>query len=338
MLSRVADSIYWMSRYIERAENLARMIDAHLTLVNDLSHEEQWMPLVAITGDDAVFKKMYGEPERDAVIEFLTFNTDYPNSIVSTVRAARENARSVRETITAQMWEQLNEFYLMVTGPDARRQVDRDPYGFYQMVKLASHLFLGVTDSTMTHNEGWHFGKMGRLMERADKTSRILDVKYFLLLPSPSHVGTPMDDAQWASLLHSINGFEMYRQQHGTINPLRVAEFLILDRRFPRAIRHCIEQARLSLYEISGTRREEYTNEAERRFSRLVSELSYARIEQVVSGGLHEFLDSFQTKLNAVGHAIHETFFALQPIEPEPEIQMQYQSARTYDILLGNEA
>ena len=190
MLSRVADSIYWMGRYVERAENVARFVDVNLNLMLDAPTgvDQQWQPLVNITGDHEGFTKRYGEATQEKVIQFLTFDRENPNSILSCLRAARENARSVREIISSEMWLQLNQFYLMVNSAAVTTNGHETPHDFFTEVKLASHLFAGVTDSTMTHGEAWHFCQLGRKLERADKTSRILDVKYFILLRSAAAV------------------------------------------------------------------------------------------------------------------------------------------------------
>src|SRR5262249_51443881 len=156
--------------------------------------------------------------------------------IISCLQAARDNARSVREVISSEMWEQVNAFYLMVNAAAMKPKPLTDPQELFASVKMSSHLFAGVTDATMTHNEGWHFCWLGRHLERADKTSRILDVKYFLLLPTAADVGTTYDDIQWAAVLRSTSAFEMYRKRHGRLSPERIVEFLLLDREFPRAI------------------------------------------------------------------------------------------------------
>jgi len=318
MLSRVADSIYWMSRYVERAENVARFISVNLNLSLDMPGEagQQWWPLVVITGDDAAFQKRIGKTTKETVVQFLTFDADNPNSILSCLRAARENARNVREIISAEMWAHINKFYLMVRDGGTLEAVLDNPYEFYDRVNLSGQQFLGVTDATMTHGEAWHFCQLGRMIERADKTSRILDVKYFILLPRPTDVGTPYDDIQWLALLRSASALEMYRQRHGRISPVNVVNFLVLDREFPRAVLHCLTRANESLHAISGTPPGSFTNSAEQRLGQLRAELAYTHAEDVVSGGLHEFIDDFQRRLNAVGDGIHESFFALRPFEP----------------------
>ena len=316
MLSRVAESIYWMSRYIERAENVARFVDVNLHLILDMPTgvQAQWEPLVATTGDDEVFAERYGEASRESVIRFLTFDAENPNSIISCLRAARENARSIRENISSEMWVQLNDAYLMVTETSEQWAM-AEPHDFFTDIKLASHLFVGLTDNIMSHSEGWHFSQLGRLIERADKTSRIVDVKYFILLPSVWDVNTPFDDIQWGALLHSASGFEMYRRTYGLISPDDVVAFLLLDREFPRSVLYCLSKAEESLHAISGTPLETFSNSAEQQLGQLRAEFAYAHVKQILSVGLHEFLDAFQTKLNLVGEDVYKTFFALRPVK-----------------------
>lgn len=316
MLSRVADSIYWLNRYVERAENVARFIDVNLTLLLDspLGTHQQWEPLILTMGDLAWFKERYGLATADNVIRFLTFDLGYPNSILSCLRAARENARSVREIISSEMWEQVNGFYLMVNEADQSRHV-MELSDFFNQVKLTSHLFAGVMDATMTHNEGWHFGQIGRLLERADKTARILDVKYFILLPSVRDVGSTLDDLQWMALLKSASAYEMYRKRGvHRLSPQSIAEFLILDPVFPRSIRFCVSQVERSLHEIMGTAIGTWTTPVERSLGKLRTDLDYITIDDIISTGLHETLDDLQLRMNTVGSKICETFFALETV------------------------
>jgi uncharacterized alpha-E superfamily protein len=315
MLARVADSIYWMSRYVERAENVARFIEVNLYLMLDLpvGSAQQWQPLVDTTGDAAKFAKRYGMATQRNVIQFLTFDQENVNSIRSCLRGARENARSVREIISSEMWEQLNEFYLMVNSASAEAA---DPQDLFASVRRAGHLFAGVTDATMTHNESWHFCRLGRLLERADKTSRILDVKYFLLLPTAADVGTTSDDIQWAAVLRSASAFEMYRKRHGRIAPDRIVEFLLFETEFPRAVQYCLVRARGSVHAISGTPAGVFRHPVERLFGELCSELAYARVESIIAAGLHEYLDRLQNKMNQVGTGVSETFFAARGAPP----------------------
>jgi uncharacterized alpha-E superfamily protein len=318
VLARVAESIYWMSRYVERAENVARFIEVNLNLMLDLpsGSAQQWQPLVATTGDAADFDKRYRRATQDNVVEFLIFDQKNPNSIRSCLRAARDNARTVREIISSEMWEHLNEFYLGVHAAADDAGSRTDPQDFLRSVRRAGHLFTGVTDATMTHNESWNFCRLGRMIERADKTSRILDVKYFLLLPTASDVGTTSDDIQWAAVLRSASAFEMYRKSHGRIAPDRIVEFLLLEKEFPRAVQYCVIRARESVHAISGTPAGIFRHPVERAFADLCSELAYARIESVIAAGLHEYLDRLQTRLNQLGNGISDAFFAARGAPP----------------------
>jgi uncharacterized alpha-E superfamily protein len=174
----------------------------------------------------------------------------------------------------------------------------------------------------MSRGEAWHFRRLGRMIERADKTSRILDVKYYLLLPSVDDVGTPLDTHQWAALLKSASALEMYRKKHGPLAPAQVANFLILDRDFPRSMHFCLIRAEQSLVAITGGGPTTIRTAAEQRLGRLRAELDYANIQEIIAKGLHEFIDAFQSKLNGVGAAVRETFFVVQPA-PRGAAQME---------------
>lgn len=327
MLSRVANSIFWMNRYIERAENVARFIEVnlHLTLGLDNGFANQWEPLVITTGDHASFVERYGAATQKNVIDFLTFDKENPNSILSCLNAARENARSVREIISSAMWLELNKFYLTVRGASHGGWSVSRAHDFFDQIIVSSHLLAGISDATMSHGEAWHFARMGQLLERADKTSRILDVKYFILLPRLQDVGTPLDTIQWAALLKSASALEMYRKSRGRISPAAVADFLILDRHFPRSIRFCLLGAEDSLHRITGSDPGTFCNKAEQRLGRLRAEFDYTQVGDIIDQGLHEYLDHFQTKLNQVGDAISETFFAPRPVGVPVLAQERYQ-------------
>ncbi|QDU64441.1 hypothetical protein Pan216_53310 [Planctomycetes bacterium Pan216] len=312
MLSRVADSVHWMSRYVERAENVARFIDVNYSLLLGDENEAiggQWAPLVYTTGDHEAFEKCYDETTRENVLRFLAFDKRNPNSILSCLGKARENARTIREIISSTMWEEINKYYLMVRASADHPRVLDQPFDFCNRVKLASHLHVGVTDSTMSHSEAWHFARMGRLIERADKTSRIVDVQYYILLPNPEDVGTALDVIRWSALLRSASALEMYRRVHGKITPERVADFLMLDRHFPRSLHFCVVKTQESLMAITGTPPGAFSNPTEQKVGMLRAELDYSSIGGIVREGLHEFVDEFQAKLNAVSSTIQEDFF-----------------------------
>lgn len=314
LLSRVADSVYWMGRYIERAENVARFIDVNHQLMLDLplDYGDQWQPIVDTTGDRAAFYERYGAATRANVVRFLAFDASNRNSILSCVASARENARTVRETISSEMWEQINSLYLLVNEASRKVVPDSVP-DFCHSIRMACHLFGGISHATMSHNEAWHFIRLGSMLERADKTTRMLDVKYFILLPKPTDVGTPYDDVQWSAVLKSVSGFEMYRKRHGRIAPERIVQFLLLDGDFPRAVRYCVGVADASLHVITGTRTGAFSCVTEQKLGLLRSELDYAQADAIIARGLHEFFDNLQSKMNTIDECIFGDFFAHRP-------------------------
>ena len=316
MLSRVAEAVYWMSRYVERAENVARVIDVNLHLMLDLPSglPELWQPVVRTTGDEEAFAARYATLSREHVVRFLSFDQTNPNSILACLRTARENARSVREVISSEMWEQVNTFFLMVSAAAVKDDALHSPHDFFTAVKQSSHLFEGLTSATMSHGEGWHFCRMGRLLERADKTSRILDMTNLLALPAASSLPPQLDTLQWAAVLRSISAFEMYRKRYHNLVPAQIVEFLLLNQHFPRSVHHCVTKVDESLHTLSGAPPATFRNPAEQRLGRLRAELAYSEVQDILDHGLHEFLDTLQTKLNRVGDGIYDTFFALRPI------------------------
>jgi len=311
LLSRVAESVYWMARYIERAENVARFIGVNLHLQLDLEGDSvnQWESLVDTSGDAAVFRERYGEATQSSVLQFLVFDQENPNSIYSCLRSGRENARSVRETISSEMWEQINTMYLRMQAQKSSLDFESVPE-FFRDLRFSCHLFQGITDTTMTHSEPWHFLRMGRKLERADKSSRMLDVKYFMLLPSLSDVNTPIDDIHWSAVLKSVSGFEMYRKKYGRLVPRDIVAFLVLDKEFPRAIRYCVHSADQSLRAITGTANGSFAYRSEQLMGRLHADLDFTSVDSVLRDGLHEFLDRLQAKLNTIDDHIQSEFFA----------------------------
>ena len=312
MLSRVASSIYWMSRYLERADNVARFIDVNARLILDMGwerEEAQWDPLVHASGDEEDFSNRYQGYDEKNVVQFLTFDSKNPNSIIACVQNARENARTVREIISSEIWETVNALYHLVDKHSRKRKIDNLQI-FFREVHQASQLFAGQIENTMSHGEGWHFARVGRLLERADKTARMLDVKYFLLLPSGEHVDSPYDTVEWGAVLKSVSGFEMYRKQFHRVNYRDVTQFLILDKDFPRAIRFCVDTAARSLGCI--TDRLDVEAVATKEMAILRDSLDDTDINTILNSGLHEFIDIFQFNLNVVDEAIYQSFFAFE--------------------------
>jgi uncharacterized alpha-E superfamily protein len=321
MLSRVAESIYWMSRYGERAENMARFLDVSVQVMLDLPDAvgDPWAGVVMATGDEKQFAARCGQANRSNVVRFLTSDTESPNSIVSCLRKARDCARSVREVISSEMWEQINKWYLVVRELSQNEGLLDDPHDYLNEVKQASQLFVGIAALTMTHGEGWHFGRLGRLLERADQTSRIIDAKHALLLARPTELGASIDEINLSALLRSVSSLEMYRKRYGRIAFASVIEFLLCEKMFPRSVRYCLNEAKRSLQAITGAASESADTVPERLLGRLSAEYEYAVIEEILAAGLHEHLDGLQSKLNDVGSAIFETFFAVRPRVEEAE-------------------
>ncbi len=329
MLSRVASSIYWMSRYVERAENLARFIDVtlHVILDQPLGSGEQWEPLVRTTGDGEYFAKHYGTFTSEHVRQFLTFDSEYHSSILTSVSVARENARTVREAISSESWEQLNTFYWFVKAASQKGLLSANSE-FYNEIKQHAHLFNGILDSTISRGPGWHFANLGRALERADKTSRILDVKYFTLLPRIDDIGTTRDDLLWSAVLRSVSGFEMFRKRYHALTIHRVVDFLVLDKYFPRAMRFCVDEAARALAVVEGPNAQEI-NAAQEFVARMQKRLDAETAESIINNGMHEFIDTFQSDLNDLGKVIHDTYFAQRSFHAyQSQSQSQSQSSQ----------
>lgn len=310
MLSRAADSIYWIGRYMERAENVARFIDVNLHHMLDLppGTPEQWKPIVAVTGDLYRFLERYESTSRETVIQFLTFDAGNPSSILSCLRAARENARSIRDVLSSDLWEHLNATYLQVSDDDAYERVRQSPYEFFSETKLAGRLFEGLTDDTMSHGEAWHFCRLGRLIERADKISRMLDFKHYLAGAGP------MEEVEWSVVLQCASALELYRKRHGRLLREPIVDFLLLDREFPRSVHFCLTGAEESLHAITGTPVGTFRTPAEQRLGQLRSELAFARAKEILAEGLHEYVDALQLKLNLASDAVMDAIFVQQSV------------------------
>lgn len=307
MLSRVADSVFWGNRYIERAENVARFVDVSQSM--SLGGVPQWAPLVYASGDEQLFQEHYKAYDAESVLQFLLFDERNTNSILTCLIRARENARTIREVLSVSLWESINRFYLRVR--EAARNPDpilQNPANFLERVKRHSHEVIGVTEATMSHGEAWNFAKIGRLIERADKTSRILDVKYFILLPEVAQVGSTLDVLQWSALLESTSALHTYRKRFGRISPRNVAEFLILDPDFPRSMRSCVNGIQASLTKITGSN---LSCPSEQLCEELNLRLQRVSIHDIIQVGMHEFIDNFQQSLNAIGAAIYHGFFEI---------------------------
>lgn len=317
MLSRVANCLFWMSRYIERAENISRILDVNLQLLldfrslDDESMRDHWIPIIQCTGDEDSFLAQHQRATAAAVAEFMVFRQENSNSIVSSICQARENARMVRDQIAMETWEELNRLYLFVLSSSAHRMWLDSPTDFFNEIKASSLLLIGLNYATHIHNEGWWFGQAGRFIERADKTSRILDVRYHTLPARgiPKAVNQT-EVLEWSAILRSCSAWDIFKSIYGAaVHPRNVVELLLLNEDFPRSVRFCVDQLYDALRCISGAFQRRYSNDAEKLSGRLASELHYSTVEEIFDAGLHNYLDQLQLKLNAIGDALFKAYF-----------------------------
>lgn len=321
MLSRVADAMLWMSRYIERGEHAARVIDVNINLLLDLGVGQEhaagryWEPLLGVPASRELFFQLYDEANERTVPEFLTFNTDNPNSVLSSITFARENARSVREAISSEMWEQINKTYWFVRSATTRRLWEEGPHAFYQQIKEASQAFQGITDATMLRGEEWQFTRLGKYLERADNTSRLLDIKVQMLLPEDADPNGPVETLQWVAVLKSCSAYEAYRRfSTAPIDPWLVTDFLVFSAIFPRSIRFSVARAAEALGVIGGERAGTAAKRAERALGQLRSDLDYGSVEDLRIQGVHNYIDEVQTRLNRVSDELHASYFLTVPL------------------------
>jgi uncharacterized alpha-E superfamily protein len=314
VLSRIADSLYWMSRYLERAGNTARLVEInllHLLEAEDaLPEAAQWRPLLSISGSEDAYRKRYdgGEITAPRTIHFMTRERQNANSIRSSLRLARENARVVRDRISNEMWEAINDMWLRMDRLlEGSVPAERSPAVYAEVLNGVAR-FHGISVSTMMRGEAYGFYLLGTCVERADMTARILDVKYHLLLPDLAMVGSPLDYYQWAALLKSLSGFEAYRRQyHAGLRPVDIAEFVIFDGNFPRSARFSVDHMRHALQEI-GMGAAERTAAA---LAALEAHVQETSAEKVLSVGLHEYLEAFLAKVADVNAAVSRDYFEL---------------------------
>ncbi len=309
MLSRTADHLYWMARYVERAENLARMLDVNNRMLlmpqSERENERLWRETLDSVGLLQTYFSKHGDKLNPGeVVHFMALDRSNPGSIYSCLRAARENAHAVRGTLTAELWETINATWLDL-GRYKLQQMGADELdGFFEWVKLRSHQFRGVSFATMMHDEANCFLRLGTFIERADNTARILDVKYNFISEAPRR-----DDAgeyyQWSALLHSVSAFEIYRKVYrDQITPARVAELLVLKHDMPRSLAYCTDEMLGFLNEVANIR----SQETQRRAGELASSLRYGRIEDVLEAGLHQYLTKFIIRINDLGNRIAGDF------------------------------
>ncbi len=310
MLSRAANNLYWMARYVERAENTARTLEVAYRmsmLPQDARLAEQgWMAPLNITGTLYPFSGRHTTVCSRDVLHYMVLDLENPFSIVSAARAARENARAVRGSITSEMWEVLNSTWLELQRIDESRLRSEQVMEFFDWVKERSHLFRGVTVGTALKDEAFQFNRLGTFLERSDSTARLLDVKYHVLLPSLEDVGGAVDYYQWAAVLRSVSAFESYRKVYrDVITPLRVAELLILHEDMPRSLHACMS----AVFEILQRLDQPRAREALRRAGELHASLHYGRVDAIFTEGLHEYLTHFLRNIASLTQEINNAYF-----------------------------
>ncbi len=313
-----------MVRYVERADNLARLINVNQQLLLDSERLDSdrlrdfWRPIILSTGEDEDFNKLYSQAGSSEVIRFLTDDERNPNSIVSCVRLARENARTVRDQLSDELWEELNSLYLFTRSSGAAELHASDPTRFYENIRRSAEAFLGIASSTLSRNEAWEFMNIGRHLERADKTTRFLDVANYLPSGEGEEPASP-GILHWSAILRSCGALGAYHSVNRRITQRGVVDFLIFSKLFPRSIRFCIEKVDVSLHRISGTPRGTFANDAERETGRVLSDLNFGSTEDTLAGGLHHYLDGLQERFNRIGEAIFERYVLMPEVVEDDE-------------------
>ncbi len=313
MLSRTADHLFWMSRYTERAENTARMLDVNYqtSLLPQSAAVAQfgWQGLLSISELLPAYTARHGEIRPASVMEFMVRDESNPSSIISCVRAARENARAVRGTLTTEVWETQNQTWLELNRMLRSGEFEADPAQFFEWVKFRSHLSRGVTVGTMLMDEALYFMRLGTFLERADNTARLVDVKFHALqsdfFGAASAKDQEYDFYHWSAILRSVSGFEIYRKVYrDVIKPERVAELLILRPDMPRSLHASLNEVLNNLAMVAG----ESASETLRRAGKLRAELQYGKIDEILATGLHAFLTQFLDRVNELGSFVSKDF------------------------------
>ncbi len=338
MLSRVADSLYWMGRYLERAENTARLLDIQLHLMLDLTallegHETRfWEAVVNSMGVGEAFSGRFGPPDAEQVVDFMIFDCENFGSIKCSVNLARENARMIRDQISFEMWECINALHHFVQEGAASKIGRSELSEFLDQVKALTHQFQGLTSSTYLQGDGFSFLEIGRFMERADQTSRILDIKHYMTLPPGADVGGTVDVAGWLSILRSCSALDAFHSRYlDEVNPWNVAEFLILSKSFPRSIRFCLGQMENHLRALSGSSQGGMANRAEQLAGALKRSVLTSSINDVFEEGLHSFVTRLQARLAELNKKIFESYFEVPELDMEAEIRLQQEEATDFN-------
>ena len=321
LLARFAENIFWMARYMERAENLARILDVNESFARDRSGAQDWLPIVQLHNDDEPFFKRHKQANAETVVNFYVIDRKNTNSILYSVWAARENARSLRHLTSIEVWSQLNVFYEFMRGLRTRdlRLTALSP--LCKAIKESCQLHTGIIEGTTYRDQGWAFYQLGKMIERAEQTTRLLDIKYHRLLPQAADVGSPIDVSQWNALLRSAAAYHGYRRVHpSAMTPATVAGFILLQREFPRSVTACTRTIRSLLDELA---RDPELAEVHMDRGPLqdLEGLTSVTIREAIDQGLHEHLDHIQIALQSLANALAAVYF-----DDEEAVEEQTQS------------
>ena len=324
LLSRYAESLFWLARYMERVENLARILDVTDTFVRHGADQSGWRSVVQINADEDRFLKEYGEANAETVAKFYLVDRDNPTSIASSLFYARENARALRPLISTEMWAQINVFYNKVRLMSASDASPSRVSGLCAYLKEQCQAHAGITDGTFFRDQSWSFYCIGKYIERGDQTSRLVDIKYHTLLPSASAVGGALDISQWHAVLRAASGFHAYRRVHPSgMTPGSVAGFLLMNGSFPRSVTLCVRQIEFYLNQLSSSYGLRGAYVAQEKLDELRAALMDQTIQQILARGLHEFLDWMQVQFAGLQDAMQQAFWR-KPIE---QVQSQSQTS-----------
>ena len=312
MLSRTAQNLFWISRYLERAELTARLLEVGYRIAlmpsAGTGYQNEWSSILSVSGSDTGYKKKYGPPKQEHIEHYLFHDLDNPNSVASCVSNARENSRAVRTALTTQVWDVMN------TGYQELQQLAKEKYSTANLPALCDwtknrvSLIRGAIESTQLEDEGYDFLNLGYFIERADNTARLLDVKYYVLLPTPAAVGSEVDHYQWSTLLRAMSAYRAFRWAYGGLQtPHKVAHFLILNVACPRSLLHCLDRATHHFNRLEY--RLQRQTEAQKMVAKLKSKTSAMEVDQIFQQGLHEFLTDFVAEIDAIGESMRASYF-----------------------------
>ena len=309
LLARSAGNLFWLARYLERIENLARTIEITETFARDRS-ASNWLSVVQINADEKRFFERHEVADAPSVIGFYMLDPDNPTSVPTSLQAGHQNARALRPILSIEMWEQVNVMRNHwrsvsasdLTGPGMARLCRR--------LRDQCQVAEGIVEGSFSHDEGWHYYRIGKNIERADQITRLLDIKYHLLLPNVDSVGSALDASQWNALLRAANGYQAFRRVYqGRLSPAAVAGFLLFSDSFPRSVTHCVRQVAYMLTQLRSRYRLSGGIAAEDKLDEMRAVLSDLTMERIIENGLHEFLDWVQSRLSAISADLRDGFF-----------------------------